>query len=339
MKKKLIIFALIFLPVFAVSLAILTQSHVKKESSTVVLSNSNEKESPIQSIASQNEVLAENNSLKLLDASNGQILNVTLEEFMCGAIATEMPVLFQTEALKAQGVAIFTNCVRARKNKKMQPNSVDLEVNTKKWLNYTTKEEMKKKWSNSFDEYYEKLREIVNSIKGLTIKSEGEPIVALFSAMSNGQTEKSSDVFGGKLPYLVSTPSPSDMLVEGFQTKKEISSQETKKILKEKFNDIVLPDDKSQWFSVKETTSTGFVKKIKIGSREFSGQEVRNIFELRSSTFTMSFLDDKFTFNVRGHGHGVGMSQQGAQNMAKEGMTYKEIIGHFYPQTTIEKLI
>jgi stage II sporulation protein D len=328
MKKSLIILVLMLVPVLTIPVAMRFD---KPKLVPNALPNGK----------SDFEVFKKDVYFKVLDNSNGSILNISAKDFICGVVAAEMPILFETEALRAQAIAAFTYFIRAAKNQRLNPSDdlrgADFVVNSEKWLSYVSKEQIKSKWPDSFDKYYKKLEETLESVLGLTIEQEEEPILATFYAISSGKTERSVDIFGGELPYLTSVPSPGDMLAPGFETRKEVSAEEVKSKIEGKFENVNLPDDKNLWFLVEERTQGGAVKKIKIGTKILSGQEVRNIFSLRSPNFELEYSGEKFIFVVRGYGHGVGMSQLGAQNMAKEGASYEEIIKRYYPGTTIKR--
>ncbi|MDR3178448.1 MAG: stage II sporulation protein D [Oscillospiraceae bacterium] len=290
----------------------------------------------------QDEDYNENDKFLLLDKSNDEVIRVSGRDFMRGAIATEMPITFEIEALKAQAVAAFTYYTKAkideRLKKREELKGADFEVNTKEWLYWVPKKEMQKKWAESFEKYYRKLEEVVDSVFNVIIENEGKPIVATYHAISSGKTEKSSDIFGGdSLSYLKSVPSPGDILDPNYQTKKEISVEEVRSKLEEKFQDISFPKNKEDWFQIVDKTPSGTAKKIQIGNAECSGKEIRALFSLRSSNFDIESSNGRFIFIVRGYGHGVGMSQVGAQSMAKQGLDYEQILAWYYPGTVIKR--
>ena len=276
---------------------------------------------------------------KILDESSGEILKVPDKEFLIGVVASEMPAAFEEEALKAQAVASYTYFCRAR-NKNIGKKDYDFTVNTKKQENYIKKEQMENKWGSNFEKYYGKIANVVESVFGEVIEDDGEPVLAVYHAMSSGKTEKSADVFGGDLKYLQSVESPGDKLVPGYESLVEVSLENFKANLSKINKDCNFESNPDSWVKNITRTDAGMVKIINICGADFKGSEIRKAFCLRSSNFDINYdgNSDKFIFNVRGYGHGVGMSQQGAQYMAKNGNTYKQILTWYYPGTEIVKV-
>ena len=281
-------------------------------------------------------------SFCVLDESTGNIMNIPDEEFLYGVVSTEMPAKFENEALKAQAVASYTYFCRARnlERSKNGEKKYDFTVDTQKALNYITKDQRKSKWGNRFDEYEEKIENAVNSVLGEIIEDEGEPILAAYHAISSGRTEKSEDVFGGSVKYLTNVESPGDKIASGYETTTKIDSEKFKEILSLKFSDLKFDTLPEKWVGTLKRTEGGMVKEIDICGENFKGTEMRSMFALRSSDFDLWFdkVENKFVFKVRGYGHGVGMSQYGAQYMALEGSDYKKILSWYYPGTSIVKM-
>ncbi len=274
----------------------------------------------------------------MMDESTGNILRVNDKEFMYGALVTEMPPLFEKEALKAQTVATYTYFSRSRekfRKNNNNPNDPEFNVNTEKWLYYVPQEKMREKWGKNFDTYYNKIKDIVDEVFGEVLLDNEELILAAYHAISSGETEKCADVFGEDLKYLTNVSSPGDKLVPNYKTTVEITKQDFISIMSDKCNDFDFSNDVSGWIGEINRSSSGMVKEINICGKKFRGQDIRGMFLLRSSDFDINFSDNKFIFTVRGYGHGVGMSQYGAQYMAKEGKDYLEILSHYYPNTTI----
>ena len=277
----------------------------------------------------------------VLDQGTGNIMNIPDKEFLYGVVCTEMPAKFETDALKAQAVASYTYFCRKRnlERAKQDGSSYDFTINTQKALNYITKEERKEKWGSHFDEYEEKIENAVDSVFGEIIEDEGEPILAAYHAISSGRTEKSEDVFGGSVKYLTNVESPGDKVAAGYETTAKIDIEKFKEILNSKFSGLKFDTLPERWVGEPKRSSGGMVKEIDICGKTFKGTEIRSMFALRSSDFDLLFdkAESKFIFKVRGYGHGVGMSQHGAQHMALEGNDYKKILSWYYPGTSIVK--
>ena len=241
---------------------------------------------------------------------------VDLDDYLLGVVAGEMPANFETEALKAQVVASRTFVY----NRNL---SVDNTTNSQVYL---SEDKMKENWGNKYDEYYQKISTAIKETKNEVMKYQGDYISALFFSSSNGYTENVEDYFeSSPLPYLRSVDSHWDLTIDPKNTR-QVSF--TKQELKEKFNcqDIN--------FNIIAYKKSGRVATLSVGGKNYSGRQVREKLGLSSSCFTVEYVSNKYVFTTKGSGHGVGMSQYGAQGMALEGSNYKEILNHYY--TNIE---
>lgn len=281
-------------------------------------------------------------TFKILDEADNTVYEVDDMDFIYSNVATEMPPTFEDEALKAQAVASYTYFSRQRKlNRENPPDDLlgaDFKVDSKNFNQYASKDRLKERWKDNFDTYFNKIKSAVDSVSGQVIKDNDDIIVCAYHAISSGNTENSLDAFSSEKPYLTPVPSPGDLLAPGYMTVKEFTKDEFVEILKSNFKDITLPSDPASYIGQSIKTDSGMVKTIKIGSIDIKGSEIRNAFSLRSANFDLEFKDDKFIFTVKGYGHGVGMSQYGANYMAKQGADYKQILNWYYKGTTVEKL-
>lgn len=278
----------------------------------------------------------------LLDEASGKVIKVSDREFMYGALITEVPPTFHEEAMKAQAVAIYTyfsrNRDQVRKSKTWSKGKPEFTINTDKWHYYVTKDKMKAKWGQNFDKHYSKVKSVIDSVFGEVVKDDGGLILAAYHAISSGKTERSSDVFGGELKYLTNVESPGDLLAPNYHTTYEFTVDDFKKKICESSNDTKTDQPETEWISQSVRTDSGMVKEITLCSHKFTGLEVRNIFSLRSADFDIKYENEKFIFDVRGYGHGVGMSQYGAEYMANQGANYKSILSWYYPNTVIQNI-
>ena len=254
--------------------------------------------------------------------SNGTIESIELEEYIIGVVAAEMPVSFNIEALKAQSVAARTYALKSIQEGKVLTDDV-------KTQSYKDVSQLKVMWGNSFDTYYNKVKKAVESTKGQVITYNGEYISALYHSTSNGYTEDSSEVFGYSYPYLTSVNSSWDLNASSFLRQVDFSFDNLQKILGIDFNKDTLVE-------VISRTSSGRVSSLRINENYYTGVEFRNLLGLRSADFDINLDNDKVIITTRGYGHGVGMSQYGANGMGNNGYTYVEILKHYYPGTTIK---
>lgn len=284
--------------------------------------------------AKDSDLISADGTFKILDTSSGEVLTLSDEEFLIGAVAAEMPPSYETEALKAQCVAAYTCYAKKRSDERANPHSelkgADFSADLSKKLIYLTPDRMKADCGEAYDKIYEKVKSIVDSVKGEVLTYNGEIITCTYFAISSGTTDSFNDVFGKDLPYLVSVSSPYDTLAPNYRSEKSVTADEFKKAVSELSDDVSFPKDKSKWVGKIERTAAETVKEITVGGKKFSGSDIRETFSLRSACFEIKYSDEKFTFTVKGYGHNVGMSQYGANEMAKQGADYMEILHHYY---------
>ena len=250
--------------------------------------------------------------ITLLHHENGEVTKINIDEYVLKSLAQEMPASFETEALKAQAVAIRTNALYLEQNRKHDDATVCTDFNC--CAAYLDDLSTLSKESRA------RLENAVSSTAGQILLYDGKPINAVFHAISAGKTANSEDVWKKEIPYLKSADSSVDKEVKGFKTRCTFSWNELYNI-----------------FSVKEKSisdikraESGYVKSVSIGGKVFSGAEVRSKLNLRSTAFSITSENDKVDFVVWGYGHGVGMSQWGANEYAKQGKKYDEILRHYY---------
>lgn len=269
-----------------------------------------------------------NKIIKVKRNSNGNIDEVSLEQYVIGVVAGEMPVSFNIEALKAQAVASRTYVLKRVENNKKEYDVEDSTVN-QVYIDYN---DMKKKWSNNYEVNLEKIKEAVNSTKGEVILYNNDIIDAMFFSTSNGYTENSEDVFSNNKPYLVSVSSSWD------KNESPVFSSTNEVTKKDFLFNLGLDVNSQIEISNIEKTNTGRVKNITINGKNFKSSDIRSAFNLKSTSFEIEQQNDKIIFHVNGYGHGVGMSQYGANGMAKDGYTYKDILTHYYKNCEIKKI-
>ena len=240
-----------------------------------------------------------------------------------------MPASYEPEALKAQAVAARSYILsKTESQNSSHPEAVVCSDPTH-CKGYLSLSEAKEKWGDGWEkDFYPKIKSAVEATRGEYIAYENEAVEAFFFALSNGQTESAKDVWGSDLPYLKSTGSEDDSLSPNFYSTAEISLPDFNTRLK-KLNSDYTPSDKISPGAVAYTDG-GRVKTIEIGGCSFKGTDIRSAFSLNSADFTINQDGDKIIFSVKGKGHGVGMSQYGANTLAKKGLTYKDILKHYY---------
>lgn len=275
----------------------------------------------------------EGNNISLYNHKENKIENLSLEDYVVMVVCAEMPASFEYEALKAQSVAARTYALKKINSETSEHKGADLCTDHAHCQAYSTSKALKDKWGDDYKENYNKVKNAVYATKGEYVSFNNEVAITVFHSCSNGITEKSSDVWGGEIPYLVNVSSPGDSLKPSYENKVTFTREEFINKLR---------DAKGEKFDVSKApigniakSSGGNVLNIELFGNSYTGTEIRSIFNLSSTSFTLTCSENSFVFTVQGSGHGVGMSQYGANAMAGEGKSYKEILSHYYPGTTI----
>ena len=264
-----------------------------------------------------------------------------LEEYLLGVVAAEMPGSFPDEALKAQAIAARTHIVsRVLAGESNDSAHKGAAVCTdpahcKAWTDF---EALKKEWEKAGENYGEKIENAVRSTSGEIILYDGKPISAVYYSMSSGNTENASDVWGGDVPYLKSVNSSFDENAPNFNSAASFTTDEFKRVILKENSEANLGENPELWIGEIKTSQGGGVLEIEIGGKYFKGTRIRTLFSLRSHNFTIAVADGIVTFNVKGYGHGVGMSQWGCNFLAKEGKNCYDILKYYYSGVEIGKL-
>ena len=266
-------------------------------------------------------------SIRVNQTKKNKIIELDIEEYVRGVLAGEMPVSFNLEALKAQAVAARTYAVK-RINKNNKYDVVDTVMNQV----YLDDDTLKNNWNSNYDKYMSKINEAVYSTKGEYVDYNGYYADTLFFSTSVGNTENSEEIFGTKVAYLQSVSSEWDKEVSPVFEEKNVFTRET---FCKKLN---LTDCSKIYVNIISETSTGRIKTIEINNKKFTGSNVAYYLGVRSNYFNIYIENNNVVVVTKGFGHGVGMSQYGAQGMANNGYTYKEILEHYYKGTTIKNL-
>lgn len=257
-----------------------------------------------------------------INRKNGTIINVELEEYVIGVVAAEMPAAFSLEALKAQAVIARTYALKAiQRGTKL--------TDTSSTQNYKDDAELKKMWGNSYNTYYQKIKGAVEATKGIYLTYQGQIIDAVYHSTSNGKTENAENVWKNAFPYLVSVESPYDEMNPSFQNEVFFTFDE----LINKMGFVITSEAD---FTILSKTEGNRVEAIKIDDAVFTGVEIRSKLGLRSADFDIKKEDAGIRIVTRGFGHGVGLSQYGANGMAKNGASFKEVLLHYYKGVRLE---
>lgn len=295
------------------------------------------------------EEITENSSgthykVKVLKKDSNQIVEIDLEEYIKGVVACEMPGEFEKEALKAQAIAARTYAMSrmamfedgGHPDHTSAPlcDSVHCQV-------YRSMEEIKEiKSAEWIKKYKDKISDAVESTQGLVMTYNNELVnQPLFHSTSGGKTENSEDVFTAAVPYLRSVESPYEKEAPHFKDSVTIDLKTFKSKIASKYSNLIIDlSSVENNVQIKERSDGGRVSKIKVGNLVLSGRDVREILGLRSANFAIKAEGSTVTFNTIGYGHGVGMSQWGANGMAQKNHSYDEILKHYYKGVDIQNI-
>ena len=269
----------------------------------------------------------------VLNIGTGEIMEIPLREYLIGAVGAEMPPSFAPEALKAQAVAAHTyaerQCMLASGRKELK--GADFSNDPALYQACLTEDEQRERWGTHYALYHDRIAAAVDAVQGELLCYDDAPIIAAFHAISSGRTESAEHVWGSEIAYLCSVESDADCSAPDYETAVVLGAEEVREKLLAAHAGLTLGSDPAGWFGAPEVTEAGTVLRLQAGDGIFTGQELRGIFGLRSAAFTVDFAEGQFTFTVHGFGHDVGMSQYGADAMAQEGKSYREILAYYYP--------
>ena len=276
---------------------------------------------------------------RILDRTTGKVEEVGYRDYVRGALCAEMPPDFHPEALKAQAVAAHTYALCCQMQQSRSPDSslqgADFSADPQNWQGYVTEEQAREAFGDQFELYWGRICAAADAVCNYAILYEQEPIVAAYHAINTGMTEHASNVWIGSAPYLVPVESFGDTLAPDQQTTVSLPLDEARSILENANSDIELPEDPAQWIEVSTRSQGGYVLEADVGGQSMKGTELRELFGLRSACFSVEAGDGQLIFQVTGYGHGVGMSQYGADYMARQGADFAEILAHYYPGTEL----
>ncbi len=275
-------------------------------------------------------------ALRLWD--EGAVHEMAVEEYLRGVLRAEMGGKFHMEALKAQTVAERTYLYyQMETGAKGAHPSADVCTDPACCTAYLSEEDAREKWGAVFEEYEEKICRAVAETDNQVMYYGGEPIMAVFHSSSAGVTATSGEVWTADLPYLVSVESPESAdTVPNYYSVNTFTAEEFRSLFATRYGEAKLTGETTGWIKDVVRSDTGRVESAVVGGVAVTGQELRSVFSLRSTAFTVETEKDAVTFRVTGYGHGVGMSQYGADTLAQEGKSWQEILRWYYTGITID---
>ena len=279
----------------------------------------------------------EHSTIKLLHTATNEIEELPLDEYLLGVVSAEMPASFEMEALNAQAIVARTYTLYSITHNNKKHGDADICDSSACCQAWISKENRLAKWDEeNRTEYWNKIVNAVNNTEGKIITYNGEAIDAFFHSNSGGKTEVPVNVWGGtNYPYLQSVQTAGEDAYSQYNSELTIKKDEFISKIRESHKNFQIDFSKEDAIKILDYTDANRIKTIKVGNINISGVEMRKIMGLKSANFTITIEGDNIKFEVIGYGHGVGMSQTGADSMAKQGSNYEEIIKHFYTDVEI----
>lgn len=340
-KKYLLWILAVYLVLMLLPLPLLGRANTDKNSTGKTSSSASATKASQTKTATSGSGSVSGGVFRLLDTDTNKVYEVADRDFLIGTVSAEMYPSYHLEALKAQAVASFTYYSAKRSQQRASPDAslkgADFADNNSGLPIYYTDSQLKEKWGSSYSSYHDKICSAVDAVSGKLITYNGQAIQAVYHAISSGTTEDAAVVWGNSFPYLKPVASPGDKLSPSYESNVSLTSDSFSKKMSAAVSGLKLSGDPSAWIgSNVQTSSSGTVKSIVVGGVTLTGTKVREALGLRSACFTVTYKNGSFLFDVLGYGHDVGMSQYGADYLARQGFTWDEILRYYYTGVTIQ---
>ena len=268
---------------------------------------------------------------RMLDITSGKVEEISVRDYVIGAVCAEMPATFEPDALKAQAVAAHTYAERQHLLESASPTAAlcgaDFSNDSSQYQAYFTENQARQYYGDNFETAYAKVTQAVDDVLPYVLEYDGAPIIAAFCSMSAGVTESAENIWGSKVEYLVPVESQAPRYLETAQ----FTGDEFQAAVQSMLPGAVWEEDMAKWVQIGASSPSGTVLEVTVGGVSCTGQQLREALGLRSAVFSVEVLDGRLVFTTKGYGHGVGMSQFGANAMAKDGAGWQEILAHYYP--------
>lgn len=265
----------------------------------------------------------------------GTVEQMSLEEYLWGVVAAEMPASFEEEALKAQTVAARTYWASVSRDKHAP---ADICGDSGCCQAYISRQEAMANWGDAGVENAARITRAVAGTDGLILTYEGQPIQAAYFSSAPGRTADAVAVWGNAVPYLVSVPSPEGEEVPNWKAEARLTGEQFKALVTAQYPAADLSGPAEGWLCNFVTEDSGLVRQVSVGGVELTGGQLRKLLGLRSACFSVSVEGDSVVFQTTGYGHGVGMSQYGANALAKQGKGFREILSWYYTGVQVTQM-
>lgn len=276
--------------------------------------------------------------ISVMSPSTGDVEKVKLREYVIGSVAAEMNATSHTQALRAQAVASYTYAKREKEKNRKTISSyfsrADISNDPSTHQGYINEKQRKEKWGEKFEEYEAKIEAAVDEVYGIYVAYDGETALTAYHAISGGKTQSAKNMWGSEYPYLSSVVSDGDKLSPDYISKQSFSVSEFENLVSE--CGVKVSGDVSEWVEEVTKNDDGYTSFVRICGMDIEAEKIRNAFSLRSMSFDVEYDGENFVFTCKGYGHGVGMSQYGADYMARQGFSWQEILLHYYAGAEIK---
>ena len=267
---------------------------------------------------------------RMLDITSGKVEEISVRDYVIGAVCAEMPATFEPEALKAQAYAERQHLLESA-----SPTAAlcgaDFSNDSSQYQAYFTENQARQYYGDNFETAYAKVTQAVDDVLPYVLEYDGAPIIAAFCSMSAGVTESAENIWGSKVEYLVPVESQADTSAPRYLETAQFTGDEFQAAVQSMLPGAVWEEDMAKWVQIGASSPSGTVLEVTVGGVSCTGQQLREALGLRSAVFSVEVLDGRLVFTTKGYGHGVGMSQFGANAMAKDGAGWQEILAHYYP--------
>ena len=268
------------------------------------------------------------------DQATGQVLELSRQEYVLGAVAAEMPVSWPDEALKAQAVAAHSYALYCRDHASAA-NGSWLSADPARRQGYLTDAVLHSYWGTDYEANYARLSALADAVLSDVLCYDGAAAGTSYFAISNGRTEASENVWGSALPYLVPVDSSTDFSADNYEVTLTLSAPQVQQLLSSGLGIAADSAAPERWFGETTLTASGYAASLPVCGQTVSGTALRRALGLRSACFTIRYQDGSFRITTKGYGHGVGLSQWGAKSLAEQGWTYEAILAHYFPGTQL----
>ena len=269
---------------------------------------------------------------------DGTVETLNMADYLWRVVAAEMPASFEAAALRAQTVCARTYSLWRQRAGSHEADGADVCTDSACCQAYISPEDAALRWAEREKVYSAKIARAVADTDGQALTYEGALIQAVFFSSTGGVTADAEEVWGRALPYLVQVDSPEGDEVPNYRTTVALPADSVRKLAGDAGLECDLSGDPSAWIQNLTRSASGRVASLELGGVELSGGAARGLFSLRSANFDVAVEDGVFIFSVTGYGHGVGMSQYGANALAREGAGWRGILAHYYPGAVLQHL-